>query len=267
MILFDAHVHIYDNFDLDLLIDSAFANFQRAMSNIGIEDSCTCFLLLTESGELDFFSSLRQLVSADGEESSHKWKLEETGESCSIHVNHPDYPTLSLIIVAGRQIVTAERLEVLALITEERFSDGMTLEETVSEVVRQEGLPVCAWGAGKWLGRRGDILSAFMQSNSEKSLYLGDSGGRPSIWPVSKLLQRPGYDNRVLSGTDPLSLTGEERRVGSFGGYLTAECSQTSPAACLKKYLLEDNVDVLSFGKSQNPFLFVKNQVALRLQR
>jgi len=268
MILFDAHVHIYDVFNLDVLINSAFHNFTQAIGALGQEQGeCSCFLLLTEATGLDYFEILCTKAAADDNSSAYSWTLEETQESCSLRVCHPDYPEIRLFIVGGRQVITKERLELLALFTRENIRDNMPLETAAEQISKSGGLPVCAWGAGKWLGKRGEILSGFLQSPAGKQLYIGDSGGRPTCWPASKMLQQKSFSNRVVSGTDPLSLVGEESRVGSFGGCIAAACSQTTPSASLKDFLSAEDVIVKPFGKSLSPFLFMKNQLALRLQR
>lgn len=268
MILFDAHVHIYEVFDIDVLVNSAFHNFTQAIKGLEQEQGdCSCFLLLTESAGLDYFEVLRSKAAANDNSFGYIWTLEETQESCSLRVCHPDYPEILLFIIGGRQVITEERLELLALFTRENIPDNMPLETGVQQIKKSGGLPVCAWGAGKWLGKRGEILSGFLQSTAGKHLYMGDSGGRPTCWPSSKLLQRKPFSDRVVSGTDPLSLAGEESRVGSFGGCIAATCSQDMPSASLKGFLSAEDVIVKPFGKSFSPFLFMKNQLALRLQR
>lgn len=268
MILFDAHVHIYDVFNLDLMINSAFLNFSKAMKSLEQKQSeCSCYLLLTESAGLDYFAFLSSKTGADVHSFNYRWTLEETKERCSLRVCHPDFPDIVLFIVRGRQVITKERLELLALFTMENIPDDMPLEDCVQQIYKSGGLPVCAWGAGKWLGKRGELLSDFLQSPAGKQLYMGDSGGRPICWPASKLLHLKPFSDRVVSGTDPLALVGEEKRVGSFGGYVAATVSQTMPAASLKDFLTVNDFVVKPFGKSLSPFLFVKNQLALRLRR
>lgn len=56
MILFDAHVHVYDSFDLDRWINAAFVNFQKVLGSLGADKGeSTCFLLLSESGKFNYF--------------------------------------------------------------------------------------------------------------------------------------------------------------------------------------------------------------------
>jgi len=58
MILVDAHVHIYDCFDIQTFLDSAFANFKAEAARCGQEDSFTAVLLLTETAKDNWFQRL-----------------------------------------------------------------------------------------------------------------------------------------------------------------------------------------------------------------
>ena len=268
MILFDAHVHIYDVFHLDTLIISAFENFDAAIRSLRQDmKNCSCFLLLAESNGPHYFSELREKAQREGRGFSGSWSLAMTQENRSLQVFHPDFPDLSLFIVAGRQLVTKERLELLALFTDGEFAAGMDMQKAVDTVVSNGGLPVCAWGAGKWLGKRGLFLKDFLQSSAGSAVFLGDSGGRPTPWRPSRLLYLPSHRRRVVSGTDPLALAGEEKRVGSFGGYLEGICEQGRPAQYLQERMLKKDVNIRSFGRSLNMISFVRNQALLRMQR
>ena len=58
MILVDAHVHIYDCFDLETFLDSALENFKAEAARCGQEDSLTAILLLTETARENWLQSL-----------------------------------------------------------------------------------------------------------------------------------------------------------------------------------------------------------------
>jgi hypothetical protein len=51
MILIDAHVHIYDCFDLEKFFDSAYANFKSAAEQLGHTNDFTGILLLAETSK------------------------------------------------------------------------------------------------------------------------------------------------------------------------------------------------------------------------
>jgi len=61
MILFDAHVHIYDCFDLNSFFTSAYKNFSEAGEKIDTGRDINYFLLLTEAGDCNYFTRLQEL--------------------------------------------------------------------------------------------------------------------------------------------------------------------------------------------------------------
>lgn len=266
MILFDAHVHIYDCFDLDLFFDAVFKNFHCNAEKLGCVDDCSCFLLLAESSGWYYFAHLQKMAVSEGMVNGRAWLIHETTEHDSLVVRHKEYPEISVVIVAGRQLITDEGLELLALVTGSDFSDGMRLDQAVDDVTASGGIPVCPWGAGKWLGKRGKILQNYMENNSSNPLHIGDSGGRPSLWPRPGILHEKFSGSRILSGSDPLPLVGEERRAGGYGGYMDAECSLSTPASSMREQLLNLNVPIADFGRQLCPLAFVQKQVALRLK-
>ncbi len=270
MVLFDSHVHIYNCFDLDIFFAKAFENFQAAASGLNEEtENRICFLLLTESKGYNYFARL-QALAGDSETGTGKrsWQVFETKEQQSLLITHEDYSGISLFVVAGRQLVTAERLELLALCTESKIQDGLELDHAVEAVIECGGIAVCPWGAGKWLGSRGTVLEKRLHHPGSSPLFAGDSGGRPLFWPTPGPIKlAKNKKSPILSGTDPLPLIGEERRVGSFGGSIAGDNSLDiqAPGASLKSLLLDPETDVQPFGRLQNPLLFVKNQLNLRL--
>lgn len=178
-------------------------------------------------------------------------------------INKVDQPDDEMIVVAGRQLVTAEGLELLALVTPDKFPDGMSLDVAVDKVTGSGGVAVCPWGAGKWLGGRGKVLQQFCQKSST-GFFLGDSGGRPSIWPRSKFCSRAPFNSKLVSGSDPLPLNGQENVAGSFGGIIRDVCVNDEPALHLKKILLQDSTTVRPYGRPMCSVTFTKNQIALR---
>ena len=66
-----------------------------------------------------------------------------------------------LSIVAGRQIVTAENLEILALGFDAGLDDGLPIDEVILAVQAAGALCVLPWGFGKWTGKRGQNRSQY----------------------------------------------------------------------------------------------------------
>ena len=272
MVLFDSHVHIYDCFNLDIFFAKAFQNFSTAAGAAGGErENLVCFLLLTESDGYNYFSKLCALAesSPEGGETA-SWKISRTGEEHSLCVTHGSYPSILFYVVAGRQLITAERLELLALFTDGEFAEGEGLSETLAAVASRGGLPVCPWGAGKWLGERGRKVSKYFREERDDVFFAGDSGGRPLFWPAPALFELARKNNRhILSGTDPLPLAGEEGRVGSFGSRLAGESriDPHFPAGSLKESILQSETEVEQYGRLQGPVRFIWNQFNLRFNK
>ncbi len=70
-----------------------------------------------------------------------------------------------IFFIAGRQIVTSEKLEVLALGLREDFKDNKPIEEVIDYIILKNALPVIPWGVGKWSGKRGAIVENLIEQN------------------------------------------------------------------------------------------------------
>ncbi len=268
MILVDAHVHIYDCFNIDLLLDSALSNFQEvATEYAGDDTSLSYMLLLTEGPKESWFQNLSaQLAVRQQSKITAHWSAKTGGDDNSLLVVHNDYPEQQIHIVAGHQVVTTENIEVLALFMPKALREGLSLPATVAMIQQAGGIPVLPWGVGKWLGKRGKIIKKFLLNQDHGHLFVGDNGGRPQFWPTPNnfhVAQKTGV--AVLPGSDPLPLASEAARVGSFGFLLQDHgLAAASPPAYLKKALLSPQLTISPFGSLQKSRLFFANQMRLR---
>lgn len=123
MIFVDAQVHIHEDFNLGTLFVSAIQNFYEAENEYvgSVNQSSQYALCLTEIQAIQKFQELKSR-SIVAESDPYQWQIKATCEEDSLAAVHPDFG--KLIIIAGRQIVTAERLEVLALGTDKSIPDG-----------------------------------------------------------------------------------------------------------------------------------------------
>src|SRR4029077_15635911 len=149
-VLADAHVHFHRGFGRDAFLDGALCNFRRGAADLGLAGPLTCCLLLTESAGVCFFR-MSQEEGGDGH-----WSFAPTAEPESLIVRRGDD---RLILIAGRQVVTREGLEALALATAEDFPDGLPLDETLDRIRAAGALPVLPWGFGKWWSSRGSRVA------------------------------------------------------------------------------------------------------------
>jgi len=246
--------------------DAAVKNFQQATLSTGYTQGRQSFiLLLTESAGKNHYNKLAELA-----EKRHtlagrnglKWSLETTSEQFTLKAVRSDGQNFYL--VAGRQVITSENLEVLALITSSLFEEKQSLSQTVQAVRESGGIPVIPWGFGKWIGKRGRILKQFLMENNEL-IFLGDNGGRPCFRPRPRLfsvVETAG--GRVLPGSDPLPLPIEASRVGSFGFTINTVLS-SHVARDLKKCLENPTISLSAYGAPQKIMPFFKNQLLIRI--
>lgn len=269
MILADAHVHIYDCFDVEKFLDAAYSNFHSKANQLGYGDKFIPILLLTETAKDFWFNRLSKL--ADGKNTNRfkevkKWKFYYTGETVSLFARSGN--SKDLIIIAGRQVETAEGLEVLALSTTSNFGSGIPIIDLIKEVKKDDAIPVIPWGFGKWLGKRGKILNNFIKTHKDSKIFLGDNSGRPSFLPFPhhfKIAKRNGI--HILPGSDPLPFNTEYHRVGSFGFLLEEKISKSYPAKGLKQILMKPKLRLQSYGDFENPFRFLRNQLKMQIKK
>ncbi len=191
------------------------------------------------------------------------WRLTRTDEKVSLRALKGS--DQELILIAGRQIVTQEKLEVLALLTRHQFSDGLPLEKTVRQISSKGGIPVIPWGAGKWMGQRGKVLKKFLHEKHLFNFFLGDNGGRPSFWRKGAHFEvAKKMAIQTLRGSDPLPLSNEMNRIGSFGFVMDEKIDIKKPARSLKQFLNNQNLDIKNFGNLEHPIPFFKNQILIR---
>jgi len=267
--LIDAHVHIYNCFDLGDVLDSAFENFNAEACNFGMQEYFNGLLLLTEASKYNYFDRMYSYAST-GEAiegaSSNAWRFYHTDETCSLVARNGCGRQLTLI--AGRQIVSKENLEVLALATRTTFHDGAPIRSLIKAISDSGGIVVLPWGVGKWVGKRGKIVQSMLSSSNGPTFFLGDNGGRPIFWPRPAMFRIAALKGvRVLPGTDPLPLQSEGSRCGSFGFATRGLVSREHPQADIKRLLEERSAEIVPYGSLERPLRFVRNQIRLRLRQ
>ena len=263
LILVDAHVHIYSCFELTKFFDSASNNFRQAAANLSNNQRYAAILLLAETSKDNYFDYLATLAQYNPKLSTD-WTIKTTSESSSLIMCHSQGQLLYLI--AGRQIITAENLEVLSLIGKRKIEDGKTLARVVRETIDAGSIPVIPWGFGKWIGTRGTILEEFLAERGFPYLFLGDNSGRPRFWPKPRYFQLAREKGiKILPGSDPLPFTPEFCRSGSFGFAVYGTVDAQTPAQSIKQILLKSTVEPKPYGLPETPYRFIRNQIAMQI--
>jgi hypothetical protein len=260
MLLVDAHVHLHRCFAPERFLNAAADNVAAAARSMGLPASTPAMLLFTHTAGDDVFGGLRPGPVG-------RWSLSATQEPISMSARHTQAPPLTL--VAGRQIVAAEGLEVLALGAAGPFADHEPVETTIEMVRKLDGIPVLPWGFGKWWRRRGAIVQHLIADRARfPLLFLGDSAGRPGIAPRPQLFAQGERQHRaVLPGTDPLPLPGEEEKVGRLGFRVERGIDTEKPFAGLKHWLTHCEISPPAFGVYERSGVFLRRQIAMQLRK
>lgn len=254
--LIDGHVHLHPGSSVAAALSAAAAAFAAASG------SPTGMLCLTESRGVDAFSELAGGTSG----SAGHWTVELTDEPESLLCSHRGGG--SILVVAGRQVVTAERLEVLGLGTRMTFDDGMPMAEAIRLVQAAGAITVIPWGFGKWWGGRGKTVLKQFAGADPATLFLGDNGGRYHGTGTPRLLlELAGRGFRVLPGSDPLPFSGQAARVGSAGFALEGSPEPARPAQWLRGTLADTTVVPRQFGSGTQGFEFLRAQIGMQWRK
>ena len=207
----DFHVHLYPSYDLAQSLSSAYHNLQQRASKTA---AVRYVIGLAERKECDVFSTL---ASSPSTLLPDPFALQQKQPNVLL-LQHPELGELTL--VAGRQIVSIDRLEVLGIGLASIVADGLATDETIEQILAAGALPVVNWAPGKWLGRRGKIVAELITrySTNGRTLLLGDTALRPVGWSEPRLMSRgASLGLPIIGGSDPLPFAGEEQRIGTFG--------------------------------------------------
>ena len=256
----DTHVHFHSAFDEGRFLEAAAKNLCEECTNAESVHGAIC---LTETVEASWFGRLSGVLRGR-EAQIPGWLLEETAEPNSV-VATDDFGR-SLAIIAGRQIVCRERLEVLALGCEIPFEDGQPIRDVLRSVHNHGALAVVPWGFGKWTGRRGDLVRELLH-NPPCRFFLGDNGGRPArLREPAMFAEAAALGISVLPGTDPFPFAWDGERVGSYGLEWEGAVDRENPFQGIKLMVSESIEDSIIFGHLQGIPGFLRSQLAIHLK-
>jgi hypothetical protein len=262
MVLVDGHVHMYECFSVAGVFDAAAANFDAASRELQARREYDGVLCLVESENEHFLDGVRTRRSGRVWRGRHGfWEVEPSSEPETLVVR---CGSMRLTLIAGRQLVTRERLEVLAVGTTAPLRDGEPIEATLAAVRAAGAAAVLPWGVGKWLGARGAVVARVLADPCWRDVFLGDNGNRLELGPDPAQFAAARRTGRcVLPGSDPLPLPGEEARVGAYGFAVDVALDPLRPAAALLA-VLRSGAPFAAFGRRERLTRFFGNQLAMR---
>jgi len=213
LFLIDSHVHIHEYFDIEEYLNFTFANFSNSACKIDNSISCVGILLLTEIKGINFFNSL---LDSSSQKFSNNFSLIRTEEDESFIIqNRNGY---KVVVISGRQIITKEGIELLALCTTKDFKEHEDLQKTILDVIAANAIPVIPWGFGKWVGEKKNIIINLINLDKDIKFFLGDNSGRPRFCKEPYLFKLSKSCNHfILPGTDALPIPSEIGKTGSYG--------------------------------------------------
>lgn len=220
----DGHVHLYPFYDLPRAVAALESNLGRH----GVAGTPAGFL--AERHDCHLFRALAQRrVAGRGLE------CRPAGDGALAFGEGADP---RLLLFAGRQVVTAERLEVLVLTADLAIGDGLPAADVIRRARDAGAVPVLAWAPGKWFFGRGDVVRRLLDDFAPGELLLGDTTLRPTLWPEPRLMRagrRRGFG--VLAGSDPLPVPGEEVVLGRYATVLEGEFDAADPVPGVRRML------------------------------
>lgn len=258
--LIDAHVHCHKGVDPSAFLGHAARNLAAAAAAEGLRPAAG-WLFFTEMATDHVFTALRVGI---GE--LPDWRLTPTDEAVSLLAQKAG--DLRLVLVAGRQIVTGEGLEVLALGAIGPFADGQDLVTSVAAVRAAGGLAVLPWGFGKWWGARGKALVRFLEQVAPGTVFLGDNRGRPAFAAPPRPFALADHRGILsLPGSDPLPLAAESDAVGRYGFKLEGAVDLARPAAGILRLLQNLEQQPRAIGQRQHLAPFLARQMAMQWRK
>jgi hypothetical protein len=274
-VLLDAHVHYHAGFSRDAFLHAAARNLRTGGLLIGVREPQVVGLMFTESAGADAFG--RFAAEAAGGPTAAQperplpdasdWSFRPTAEDNSLWAVHDDGDG-EILLIAGRQLVTREKLEVLALGCREELPDGMALRAARDAVLAAGGVPVVPWGFGKWWASRGRVVKELVEGDSPGRWYLGDNAGRPRASRRPPLFARAADRGVfVLPGSDPLPLPFQEAKVGRCGFAMPQALDGERPAATVLDWLRACDEQPVTFGSFESLVRFARDQVAMQLRK
>lgn len=237
----DTHLHLYPFYDSY----QALCTLRRNLSNLSADGMYGAFL--AERHDCHIFSDIYE------GRFSLPASIQVTRLDEALLVEEENFPALYLF--PGRQIITKERIEILALTTDTKIADGQEAANVIDQINDQNGIPVLSWAPGKWFFSRGKLVEQLIDRYEPQSLLLGDTTLRFRGWPEPRLMKKArnrGF--KILAGSDPLPFAGEEHVMGEYVANWNGECNLEHLAMSVRAALRDPACSIGCMGKRSSLF-------------
>ena len=256
MLYLDAHAHVYPDFPVERCLGGLLCHAEIFAPGVpvamvllarqGLPDVWEHWRSAGRSGEWTFTPAPGRLPALDAHGGARRLRV---------------YP--------GRQMVSAERLEFAAIGVNTPLPDGLPLDRGMAEIRALDGFPVLCWGAGKWLGRRGQVVADWVDRVEPGTAGLCDTAMRPRGWPAPAAFataRRRGLP--VLAGSDPMPWVGDAAAAGRYALCVEHQGECPPDTEALIRCLQDPATTLQPVGRRLKPCAWLLRQAqALRRKR
>ncbi|MDP6490769.1 MAG: hypothetical protein QGH42_08170 [Kiritimatiellia bacterium] len=226
-IVVDTHVHIYPEYDSERLLNDAAARLQD------LAPGATPAICLTERAGQHVYADWAMLPTVPGTDLPIERIEGRGGVALRVGTASGD-----LFVLPGRQIATAERLEVLILGRDLEVADGTPAADAICAGLDAGAIPVLTWAFGKWWFKRSRVVRSLVRHFIPERLWLGDTTMRPREWPSGRIMRRAVANGaRVLAGSDPLPGKSEAHHAGRYATLIATSLEPRDPAGSILRGL------------------------------
>lgn len=254
----DGHGHFHRCYEIGAFIRAAYRNLYAGFSQSDAEARLGCLFLAGVGGSDPLLRiDSEQHLLPDG------WTVTRTSEGASL-LSFDGTPRIAL--VGGRQVKTAERLEVLTFGSTAPVVSGKPFDSTLTQAAQNSELVIVPWALGKWrLGREARVKAALEALDDPKAaVFLGDNANRCSRFAPKALDRLAGLSRGVLPGSDSIAHPDEVERVGAFGFEVRCEVDLLAPQASIFR-ALRRGAPFTPFGSATSLAGFVTGQIRVRM--
>lgn len=240
-LVLDFHAHLYPVFDPGEAWSRLLENLECGRSSLPAGSACLGAVVAERRGQPPFGGLVGR-----GTRGAARFRAEEGSGGGAVWLAKGGR---RLLLVRGRQLVTREGLEVLAIGPVAEGTDGLPLGEALARVRGAGAWTALPWAPGKWLGRRGRLVREAV-AGAGPALSLCDTLIRPRGLREPRVFaeaRRCGM--RVLAGSDPLPVRGEERQLGRYATWLRGPFDEERPLASLFERLGDPATPALPAGR------------------
>ncbi len=250
-IIADTHLHLYPEFDLNKALVNLF-------KHLTVHTDALKLGYLAEAGKHAFYDDLLSgAIALSPQYEIHPGRKERWLE---IRLKSSGN---SVYLLPGKQVISAENIEILVLGTRESFDTKMPARDIIRRARAGDAVPVVAWSLGKWLGSRGKVVAALIDEFEPNDFLVGDTTMRPLGWPTPVLMKKAikkGF--RVVAGSDPLPFAGEEQWLGKYRSHFSVP-GLTTPDKALLEVLAGKSAQPVSEGQRATPMQLFHRQRSL----